>query len=82
MHPLYLPGEFEGHPLRKDFPLLARHVKPWPCVVDIEDIPEHLEAELEAQVIAAFEAAGGGELQQLLIVINSRTFPRRPQMLE
>nr|HRC88047.1 NADH-quinone oxidoreductase subunit C [Thermoanaerobaculia bacterium] len=21
---LYLPGEFEGHPLRKDFPLLAR----------------------------------------------------------
>jgi len=61
LHPLYLPGEFEGHPLRKDFPLLARHVKPWPGVVDIEDIPEHLEAELEAQVMAAFEAAGGGE---------------------
>src|SRR5699024_236428 len=31
--PLYLPGDFEGHPLRKDFPLLARHVKPWPGVV-------------------------------------------------
>jgi NADH-quinone oxidoreductase subunit C len=25
---LYLPGDFEGHPLRKDFPLLARLVKP------------------------------------------------------
>ncbi len=33
---LYLPGEFEGHPLRKDFPLLARHVKPWPGIVDVE----------------------------------------------
>ena len=36
---LYLPGEFEGHPLRKDFPLLARHVKPWPGIVDIEPLP-------------------------------------------
>ena len=27
---IYLPTEFEGHPLRKDFPLLARIVKPWP----------------------------------------------------
>ncbi len=53
---LYLPGEFEGHPLRKDFPLLARTVKPWPGVVDIEDIPEHLEEQLEAEVMAAFEA--------------------------
>ena len=33
---LYLPGEFEGHPLRKDFPLLARRVKPWPGIVDVE----------------------------------------------
>jgi NADH-quinone oxidoreductase subunit C len=56
--PLYLPGEFEGHPLRKDFPLLARQVKPWPGVVDIEDIPEELEAQLEAEVMAAFEANG------------------------
>ena len=53
---IYLPGEFEGHPLRKDFPLLARVVKPWPGVVDIEEIPEHLEAQLEADVMAAFEA--------------------------
>ena len=60
LHPLYLPTEFEGHPLRKDFPLLARQVKPWPGVVDIEEIPEHLEAQLEAEVMAAFEANGGG----------------------
>lgn len=37
---LYLPGDFEGHPLRKDFPLLARLVKPWPGVVDVEAMPE------------------------------------------
>ena len=56
---LYLPTEFEGHPLRKDFPLLARVVTPWPGVVDIEEIPEHLEEQLEAEVMAAFEAEGG-----------------------
>ena len=33
---LYLPAEFEGHPLRKDYPLLARVVKPWPGLVDVE----------------------------------------------
>ncbi|MBK6857002.1 MAG: NADH-quinone oxidoreductase subunit C [Microthrixaceae bacterium] len=40
-HPvnIYLPGAFEGYPLRKDFPLLARHVKPWPGIVDIEPLP-------------------------------------------
>jgi NADH-quinone oxidoreductase subunit C len=36
---LYLPGEFEGHPLRKDYPLLARDVKPWPGLVDVEPMP-------------------------------------------
>jgi NADH-quinone oxidoreductase subunit C len=36
---LYLPGEFEGFPLRKDFPLLARVVKPWPGIVDVEPMP-------------------------------------------
>jgi NADH-quinone oxidoreductase subunit C len=36
---LLLPGEFEGHPLRKDFPLLAREVKPWPGLVDVEPMP-------------------------------------------
>ena len=36
---LYLPGEFEGHPLRKDFPLLSRMIKPWPGIVDVEPMP-------------------------------------------
>jgi NADH-quinone oxidoreductase subunit C len=36
---LYLPGEFEGYPLRKDFPLLARQIKPWPGIVDVEPMP-------------------------------------------
>jgi NADH-quinone oxidoreductase subunit C len=36
---LYLPSEFEGHPGRKDYPLLARIVKPWPGVVDVEQMP-------------------------------------------
>jgi NADH-quinone oxidoreductase subunit C len=39
MRNLYLPGEFEGFPLRKDFPLLSRIVKPWPGIVDIEPMP-------------------------------------------
>ena len=43
---LYLPFEFEGHPLRKDYPLLAREVKPWPGLVDVEPMPgEDPEAE-------------------------------------
>jgi NADH-quinone oxidoreductase subunit C len=37
---IYLPGEFEGFPLRKDFPLLARMIKPWPGIVDVEPMPE------------------------------------------
>jgi len=36
---LYLPSEFEGFPLRKDFPLLSREVKPWPGLVDVEPMP-------------------------------------------
>ena len=34
-----LPLGFEGFPLRKDFPLLARMVKPWPGIVDVEPLP-------------------------------------------
>ncbi|WP_158412500.1 NADH-quinone oxidoreductase subunit C [Ilumatobacter nonamiensis] len=40
---MYLPGDFEGHPLKKDFPLLARMVKPWPGIVDVEPMPEKAE---------------------------------------
>jgi NADH-quinone oxidoreductase subunit C len=36
---LYLPTDFEGFPLRKDFPLLARLIKPWPGIVDVEPMP-------------------------------------------
>jgi NADH-quinone oxidoreductase subunit C len=36
---LYLPTDFEGHPLRKDFPLLARLIKPWPGIVEVEPMP-------------------------------------------
>ncbi|MBC8196148.1 MAG: NADH-quinone oxidoreductase subunit C [Acidimicrobiia bacterium] len=36
---LYLPSQFEGNPLRKDYPLLARRVKPWPGIVDVELMP-------------------------------------------
>jgi NADH-quinone oxidoreductase subunit C len=42
---LYLPSEFEGHPLRKDYPLLARVVKPWPGLVDVEPMPEEAAAD-------------------------------------
>ena len=35
---IYLPGAFEGFPLRKDFPLLAREVKPWPGLTNVEPI--------------------------------------------
>ncbi|MGI8823635.1 MAG: NADH-quinone oxidoreductase subunit C, partial [Acidimicrobiia bacterium] len=36
---LYLPDRFEGHPLRKSYPLLSREVKPWPGTVDVEGMP-------------------------------------------
>ena len=35
---LYLPMGFEGYPMRKDFPLLAREVKPWPGLINVEPI--------------------------------------------
>ena len=51
---LLLPDSFEGHPLRKDFPLLARMVKPWPGIVDVEPMPaqEGVEAEPETEADA------------------------------
>ena len=45
---LYLPTDFEGFPLRKDFPLLARRVKPWPGIVDVEQMPGDDEPDAEA----------------------------------
>lgn len=53
---LYLPGEFEGFPLRKDFPLLAREVKPWPGLVDVEPMPAVPEEAASAEGPAAASA--------------------------
>jgi NADH-quinone oxidoreductase subunit C len=52
---IYLPAEFEGHPLRKDFPLLSRVVKPWPGLVDVEAMPEEPAAEEAATEAPAAE---------------------------
>ena len=51
---MYLPGDFQGHPLRKDFPLVARMVKPWPGIVDVEAMPE-----VDAPAAAAGDAPAG-----------------------
>jgi NADH-quinone oxidoreductase subunit C len=56
---LYLPSEFEGNPLRKDFPLLAREVKPWPGLVDVEPMPGEAAEETEATSEGA--SSDGGE---------------------
>ena len=49
---IYLPGDFEGYPLRKDFPLLARMVKPWPGIVDVEPMPGEPTSDGEADAEA------------------------------
>jgi NADH-quinone oxidoreductase subunit C len=58
---IYLPTGFEGHPLRKDFPLLARLVKPWPGIVDVEPMPGEDEAEGDGDGEAAADGAEGAE---------------------
>ena len=45
---IYLPSDFEGFPLRKDFPLLAREVKPWPGLVNVEGLPGEEASEEDA----------------------------------
>jgi NADH-quinone oxidoreductase subunit C len=37
---LVLPEQFEGYPLRKEFVLMTREAKPWPGVVEGEEIEE------------------------------------------
>ena len=37
---LLLSEPFEGHPLRKDFPLMSREAKPWPGAVEGEEEEE------------------------------------------
>ena len=53
---LYLTDEFEGFPLRKTFPLLTREIKPWPGMVDVEDMPSAENAEAEAAAPASAPA--------------------------
>ena len=36
---IYLPDGFQGHPLRKSYPLLSREVKPWPGAVEVTPLP-------------------------------------------
>jgi NADH-quinone oxidoreductase subunit C len=58
---IYLPSEFEGFPLRKDYPLLAREVKPWPGLVDVEPMPEDAEAAGDAAAAATEPSDGPSE---------------------
>jgi NADH-quinone oxidoreductase subunit C len=62
---LYLPTEFEGYPLRKDFPLLARLVKPWPGIVDVEPRPAAADEEVEPAAADAEDAATGNGDEEL-----------------
>jgi NADH-quinone oxidoreductase subunit C len=57
---IYLPSDFEGNPLRKDFPLLSRMVKPWPGIVDVEQFPN----EGDDADGAAGEGEGGSEANE------------------
>jgi NADH-quinone oxidoreductase subunit C len=56
---LYLPSEFEGFPLRKDFPLLSREVKPWPGLVDVEQFPPGTEGDSSGDPAALPEEDAG-----------------------
>ncbi len=49
---LYLTDEFEGHPLRKTYPLLSREIKPWPGMVDVEDMPSTENPEADSGGVA------------------------------
>ena len=53
---LYLPTGFEGNPMRKDFPLVARRVKPWPGIVDVEAMPGDGDGDGDSAADAATDA--------------------------
>lgn len=53
---MYLPTDFKDFPIRKDFPLLARMVKPWPGIVDVEPLPGG-DAGLKYFVLGGFASA-------------------------
>jgi NADH-quinone oxidoreductase subunit C len=64
--PLLLAPEFEGHPLRKDFVLASRVVKPWPGAVE--------PGESAAEASAAEASAADGQAAQR----RGRRQPQRP----
>jgi NADH-quinone oxidoreductase subunit C len=64
--PLLLAPEFEGHPLRKDFVLASRVVKPWPGAVE--------PGESAAEASAAEASAAEGQAAQR----RGRRQPQRP----
>jgi NADH-quinone oxidoreductase subunit C len=55
---IYLPDEFEGNPMRKDYPLLSREVRPWPGLVDMEEMPKVEEPPKEENVSAETSTEG------------------------
>jgi len=58
---IYLPSDFEGHPLRKDYPLLSRMVKPWPGIVDVEPMPTDDDESGEGAGSGEGDSAAGSE---------------------
>ncbi|NNC92425.1 MAG: NADH-quinone oxidoreductase subunit C [Acidimicrobiia bacterium] len=58
---LYLVDEFEGFPLRKSYPLVSREIKPWPGMVDVEDMPSTENVEGEAS--SGQPSADGGDAE-------------------
>ncbi len=58
---IYLPGEFQGNPMRKDYPLLARRVKPWPGIVDVEAMPDDDDEGEDASTTADPADAGSND---------------------
>jgi hypothetical protein len=75
---IYLPGEFEGHPLRKDFPLLARMIKPWPGIVDVEPMPEAAEERADEPVPALDETAAGDAVEAATAPTTDAGAPGEP----
>jgi NADH-quinone oxidoreductase subunit C len=71
---IYLPGAFEGFPLRKDFPLLSRMIKPWPGIVDVEPMP----AEEAEEAVEAVEAAPAEEPAAADAVEDATSAPAPP----
>ena len=73
---IYLPGEFEGFPLRKDFPLLAREVKPWPGIVDVEPMPD--EGDEEAAEEPSASDTDGEEVERMTLTEAPAARPTSP----